>query len=53
MELADFDKYLKRKGLLANSRRVYMGVLLRAGSDPVAWYTEFCAERPPEGFYFS
>ena len=49
MELADFDKYLKRKGLLANSRRVYMGVLLRAGSDPVAWYTEFCAERPPEG----
>ena len=49
MELADFDKYLKKKGLLANSRRAYLGVILRAGDDPVEWYTELSAERPPEG----
>lgn len=48
-DLSDFDGYLRRRGLLANTRRSYKGVLTRALPDPVKWYGHLVEQRPPTG----
>lgn len=48
-DLSDFDGYLRRRGLLANTRRSYKSVLTRALPDPVKWYGGLVEQRPPTG----
>ena len=48
-DLIQYEKYLRRRGLLANTRRAYLGVLRKAGEDPVDWYGELLTTRPPMG----
>jgi site-specific recombinase XerD len=47
--LSDFDGYLRRRSLLANTRRSYKSVLTRALPDPVKWYGRLVEQRPPTG----
>ncbi len=47
--LPDFDGYLRDRGLLPRTRQSYVGVLARAGADPVAFLRRLVAERAPEG----
>ena len=48
-DLSDFDGYLRRRSLLANTRRSYKSVLTRALPDPVKWYGRLVEQRPPTG----
>lgn len=50
-DLSSYDTYLRQRGLAANTRRAYLGILTRASPDPVAWYLHFLTlrERPPTG----
>jgi integrase len=48
-DLSDFDGYLRRRGLLANTRRSYKSVLTRALPNPVKWYGGLVEQRPPTG----
>jgi site-specific recombinase XerD len=49
LDLSRFDDYLRKRGLLLNTRRAYVGVLQNAGADPVEWYAELLGSRPPIG----
>jgi site-specific recombinase XerD len=48
-DLSDFDGYLRRRGLLPNTRRSYKGVVIRSLPNPVEWYGRLVAQRPPAG----
>jgi len=42
-------RYLRRRGLMANTRRAYLGVLGRALPNPIDWYGKLLAQRAPIG----
>ena len=49
LDLTQFDRHLRERGLLQNTRRAYLGVLRKAGEDPIRWYAKLLATRPPIG----
>ena len=47
--LADFDEYLRRRGLLARTRKEYVRVAALAWENPIDWFSAMVANRPPVG----
>lgn len=47
--MAGFDDYLRKRGLLANTRRAYVNVATQAQGNPIDWYKRLIATRPPIG----